>query len=49
MKKHDKKFEKVRFQGKKKYILESLDSKLKKREKILFQKKKVNLSKIDEN
>ena len=49
MEKLDERFEKIRFQVKGKYILKSLDSKSKKTEKILFEKKKVNLSMVTES
>ena len=48
MKKHDERFEKMRFQAKRKCILKSLDSKSKMRE-IQFQKNKGNLSIVDES
>ena len=48
MKKHDERLEKMRFQAKRKYILKSVHSKSKMR-KILFQKKKVNLSLVNES
>ena len=48
MEKHEK-FEEMRFQAKRKYILKSLDSKSKMMEKILFHKKRVNLSMVDES
>ena len=49
MKKHDDRFENMRCEAKKKYILKSLDSKSKMRWKILFQMKKVNVSMVDES
>ena len=42
MKKHDDRFEDMRFQVKRKYILKSLDLKSKIRYKILFQMKEVD-------
>ena len=49
MKKHDERFKNVRFQGKRKYIIKSLELKSKMRYTILFQKQKVNLSMVDES
>ena len=49
MKKHNDRFENVRFQVKKKYILKSLDLKSKMRQKILFHMKIVDLSMVDES
>ena len=47
MKKLDERFE-MRFQAKGKYTLKSLDLKSKKKQKVLFQKKEVNLPVVGE-
>ena len=49
MKKHDDRFEDMRFQVERKYILKGIDLKSKIRKKILFQMKEVDLSMVDES
>ena len=49
MKKHDDRFEKMKFQVKRNYILKSLDLKSKISQKIWFQMKKVDLSMVGES
>ena len=49
MKKHNDIFKNMRFSAKRKYVLISLDSNSKMREKILFEKKKIDFSMVDDS
>ena len=49
MNKHNDIFKNMRFSAKRKYVLISLDSNSKMREKILFEKKKIDFSMVDDS